>query len=112
MRNKTELKIIYCLFEQSGVFKNEFKKLGYTAYDFDILNDFNETDFQIDLFFQIELAYEGKKSIFDKMNTNDLIFNKNWLNLTNYIYESEKRSKLGLISVYNRDNDNLYNEKM
>ena len=42
----------------------------------------------------------------------DLIFNKNWLNITNYIYESEKRSKLGLISVYNRDNDNLYNEKM
>ena len=42
----------------------------------------------------------------------DLIFNKNWLNITNYIYELEKRSKLGLISVYNRDNDNLYNEKM
>lgn len=72
--NKIELKTIHCLFEQSGTFKNEFKKLGYTAYDYDILNDFNETDFQIDLFFEIELAYEGKKSIFDKINTNDLVF--------------------------------------
>ena len=32
--------IVHCLFEQSGTFKNEFKKLGYKAYDYDILNDF------------------------------------------------------------------------
>lgn len=29
----------YCLFEQSGTFKNEFKKLGYEAIDYDIQND-------------------------------------------------------------------------
>lgn len=34
----------YCLFEQSGTFKNEFKKLGYEAIDYDIQNEFNETD--------------------------------------------------------------------
>ena len=38
------IKNIHLLFEQSGTFKNEFKKLGYKAYDYDILNDFNETD--------------------------------------------------------------------
>ena len=37
----------HCFFEQSGTFKNEFKKLGYEAYDYDILNDFGETDYQV-----------------------------------------------------------------
>ena len=48
-----------CLFEQSGTFKNEFKKLGYEAYDYDILNDFGETDYKCDLFNEIEKAYGG-----------------------------------------------------
>lgn len=48
-----------CLFEQSGTFKNEFKKLGYNAVDYDILNDFGETDYQIDLYQEIEKAYGG-----------------------------------------------------
>ena len=34
----------HCFFEQSGTFKNEFKKLGIEAEDYDILNDFGETD--------------------------------------------------------------------
>lgn len=50
---------IHCFFEQSGTFKNEFKKLGYEAEDYDILNDFGETDNQIDLFAEIEKAYGG-----------------------------------------------------
>ncbi len=49
----------HLLFEQSGTFKNELKKLGYDAYDYDILNDFNETDYQIDLFCEIATAYAG-----------------------------------------------------
>ena len=40
----------HCLFEQSGTFKNEFKKLGVEAYDYDILNDYGQTDYQVDLF--------------------------------------------------------------
>lgn len=64
---------IHCLFEQSGTFKNEFKKLGYKAYDYDILNDFGETDYQIDLFKEIEAAYIGGVSIFDKITKEDLI---------------------------------------
>lgn len=65
--------IVHCLFEQSGTFKNEFKKLGYEAYDYDILNDYGETDFQIDLFKEIEGGYDGKPSIFDKISQEDLI---------------------------------------
>lgn len=49
----------HCLFEQSGTFKNEFKKLGFESYDYDILNDYNETDYQIDLFNEINVAYKG-----------------------------------------------------
>ena len=45
--------IAHCLFEQSGTFKNEFKKLGYEAYDYDIQNEFGETDCVIDLFEEI-----------------------------------------------------------
>lgn len=50
---------VHLLFEQSGVFKNEFKKLGYEAFDYDLQNNFGETDYQIDLFSEIEKAYTG-----------------------------------------------------
>lgn len=70
-----EFRKIHLLFEQSGTFKNEFKKLGFAnSFDYDILNDFGETDFQIDLFNEIEKAYRDRESIFDKMNESDLIF--------------------------------------
>jgi hypothetical protein len=65
--------IAHCLFEQSGTFKNEFKKLGYEAYDYDIQNEFGETDYVIDLFAEIEGGYQGKPSIFDKISQDDLI---------------------------------------
>lgn len=63
----------YCLFEQSGTFKNEFKKLGIDAYDYDIRNDFGQTDFVVDLFAEIQKAYEGWESIFDNMGGTDII---------------------------------------
>lgn len=65
---------VHCFFEQSGTFKHEFQKLGVNARDYDILNDFGETDVVIDLFSQIELAFLGKVSIFDSIGRNDLIF--------------------------------------
>ena len=69
------IKNVHCLFEQSGTFKNEFKKMGYTAYDYDILNDFNETDYQIDLYQEIENAYSREReSIFDKFTSEDMLF--------------------------------------
>lgn len=64
---------VHLMFEQSGVFKNEFKKLGYEAYDYDIQNNFGETDYQIDLFAEIEKAYQGGVSVFDSITKDDLI---------------------------------------
>lgn len=64
---------VHCMFEQSGTFKNEFKKLGYEAYDYDIQNNFGETDYQIDLFNEIEQAYDNKPSIFDNITPDDLV---------------------------------------
>ena len=63
----------HCLFEQSATFKNEFKKLGIEAYDYDIGNDSGEVDFQLDLFREIEIAYDGGASVFDSMSSDDII---------------------------------------
>lgn len=64
---------VHCFFEQSGIFKNEFIKLGIPAEDYDIQNNFGQTDHVVDLFAQIEAAYEGMPSIFDKIGKDDLI---------------------------------------
>lgn len=65
--------VAHCLFEQSGTFKDEFKKLGVEAIDYDCLNDYNQTDVVIDLFHEINMAYDGKKSIFDNISQDDII---------------------------------------
>lgn len=46
--------IAHLLFEQSGTFKNAFKKNGVEAFDYDIQDEFNQTDYVIDLFKEIE----------------------------------------------------------
>lgn len=90
--------MIHCLFEQSGTFKNAFKKLGYKAVDYDIENQFNQTDFVIDIFDEIELAYNGKKSIFDKIKQNDLIFA--FFPCTYFSVDSEMSSRLEGRKIY------------
>ena len=65
--------VAHCLFEQSGTFKNEFKKMGITAYDYDILNDFGETDNVIDLYEEINKSYGGGQSIFDSIKNDDIV---------------------------------------
>lgn len=52
---------VHCFFEQSGTFKNEFIKLGIPAEDYDIQNNFGQTDHTNDLFVEIENAYRGGK---------------------------------------------------
>ena len=64
---------VHCFFEQSGTFKNEFIKLGIPAEDYDIQNNFGETDNVIDLFGEIEKGYDNQPSIFDKIGGGDLI---------------------------------------
>lgn len=64
---------VYCLFEQSGTFKNAFEKLGHQAYDLDIVKT-EHTDFVLDLFKEINDTKNGKRgTIFDLIKTNDLI---------------------------------------
>ena len=50
---------VHCFFEQSGTFENEFIKLGIPAEDYDIQNNFGETDHVIDLFGEIEKPTRG-----------------------------------------------------
>ena len=66
---------VHCFFEQSGTFKNEFIKMGIPAEDYDVQNNFGETDHQDDLFKAIEDAYDGKPSLFDNIlgGDNDLV---------------------------------------
>ena len=68
-----EIKRAFCLFEQSGTFKNEFIKLGIPAEDFDILDEFGQTDHVVDLFQQIDAAYEKKQSLFDRIGPEDIV---------------------------------------
>lgn len=65
---------VHCLFEQSGTFKNVLKEMGFNAFDYDLENQFGQTDYQLDLFAEIENAYQNKKSIFDNFSSKDLIF--------------------------------------
>ena len=72
---------VHCFFEQSGTFKNEFIKLGIPAEDYDIQNNFGETDHIVDLFDHIEREYDKTrqdktrqdKTIFDDITQDDLI---------------------------------------
>lgn len=65
--------MVHCLFEQSGTFKNEFIKLGIHAEDYDIQNNFGQTDHMDDLFNEIDKAYAGTASLFDGIKKDDLI---------------------------------------
>ena len=68
-----QIKKAHCFFEQSGTFKNAFKHYGIDAEDYDIQNNFGETDNVIDLFAEIEKGYDGKPSVFDRIEKDDLV---------------------------------------
>ena len=63
----------HCLFEQSGTFKNAFRKYGIDSYDYDIQDEFGETDYVIDLFKEIRGGYDENQSIFDGIKEDDII---------------------------------------
>lgn len=63
----------HCLFEQSGTFRDAFKANGIQAECYDIANDFGKTDHVVDLFCEIEKAFEGGASIFDTFTSEDII---------------------------------------
>lgn len=64
----------HCFFEQSGTFKRAFQNLGIPAKDYDIQNEFGETDVRTDLFKLIEAEYTWQRSdVFEKIGKNDII---------------------------------------
>lgn len=67
------VKFAHCFFEQSGTFKNAFRRLDIPSLDYDIQNMFGETDYCVDLFNEIDAAYNGVRSIFDHIEPEHLI---------------------------------------
>lgn len=75
-----EIRKVHCFFEQSGTFKKQFEKIGIPAEDYDIQNDFGETNHVIDLFNEIEKEYailererERERTVFDDVKEDDII---------------------------------------
>ena len=84
---------VHIMFEQSATFKNEFNKLGYNATTYDIENQFNKTDNVVDLFKEIENAYDNKSSIFDSISSDDMIvafYPCTWFSVQNELIYSRK----------------------
>lgn len=68
------IRVVHCLFEQSGTFKKAFEEKGIIAFDYDIQDEFLQTDYVVDLFEHINNAYKGRaNTIFDKMVDCDLV---------------------------------------
>lgn len=65
---------VHCFFEQSGTFRDEFRKLNIPSEDYDIADDYGKTDHIVDLFGEINTAYGGGGSVFDSVSKDDLIF--------------------------------------
>lgn len=63
---------VNCFFEQSGTFRDVFRKLGYEAYDYDISNDYGKTDFQTDIFRRLMSWDMGGKKPFE-ISSDELI---------------------------------------
>ena len=66
---------IYCLFEQSGTFKNAFKRAGFKkVIDVDIKNGFGETDEFCNIFDDVELYYTtGNSPLMGRITEKDFV---------------------------------------
>lgn len=100
---------IHLLFEQSGVFKQAFKELGYSARTYDIRNDYGNTDVKIDLFVEIGKAAQRKKSIFDNINSDDLVIA--FFPCT-YFSEANELLFKGVSMIYKNENEDIIFNKI
>lgn len=129
---KPAKKKVWCLFEQSGTFKNAFKEFGYEAYDCDILDDFGQTDFRVDLFADIynefeylELLKRRKeknvspieiskslvdypRTIFDKISKYDLVFA--FFPCTRFTEKTSLNSRCELANMEKRELDDDFSK--
>ena len=88
MKDVKTIKKVVILFEQSGTFKKEFKKLNINAIDIDIENKFNQTDIIIDIFKELE-----NNDFIEYLNSFDLVlafFPCTWFNNYNKLIFSDK----------------------
>lgn len=71
--NKLEfVKTWHCFFEQSNTFRDQFRKLGFKAFDYDIGHDAGTPDFSIDLFKEID-DFGLRKTVFSGLGFGDAI---------------------------------------
>lgn len=64
---------VHCFFEQSGTFRDCFRKMGIESFDYDISNDYGKTDFQIDIFRKL-FSWENSGIVpFHNISKDDLI---------------------------------------
>lgn len=107
----------HCFFEQSGTFKKAFQSLGIPAKDYDIQNDFGETDEVVDIFDAIEMEWVGVNTrLFRQIKKEDLIFaffpciyfceaNMMFFCGTNLNYSKRGMTKIDIIEeIISRDN--------
>ena len=112
---------VHCFFEQSGTFKNEFIKLGIPAEDYDIQNNFGETDHFNDLFAEFDHAFDGLPSVFDNIDPdNDFIMaffpciefsclSQMWFSLTHRCFETwPDKKKVEYIVEKNQKRSRMY----
>lgn len=97
--------IVCCLFEQSGVFRDAFRSLGYEALCADIANDYGKTDAQLDLFVEIDKAYHNEPSWLDGFIPDDLLvafFPCVYFNQHNYMFFNGTDTIFSKMSVRQR----------
>lgn len=97
---------VTCLFEQSGTFKNAFKRAGHNAIDIDISDKFGETNMICDIFDQLEngiMNFDFAVETFIKSdliiaffpctwfsNFNTLIWSRKWKNFKYDMFKTEQ----------------------
>ena len=110
------VKFVHLFFEQSGTFKRAFRELGIAAKDYDIQNNYGETDVVVDLFNWIEAEYVGVNTqLFRSIKKDDLIIaffpciyfceaNMMFFMGTNLNYKKRKMSRTQIIEdIIKRD---------
>lgn len=64
----------HCFFEQSGTFRDAFRRRGIEGIDYDLYDDYGQTDRRGDLFAEIEAEWmRGRSEVFAGICRDDLI---------------------------------------
>lgn len=91
--------MIYCLFEQSGTFKNVFISRGLKAVDIDISNGFNQTDITANIFDMLDKGFINSLKKDDKIIaffpcTYFSDYNKLFMSSKSYCYRNMSKEQI------------------